>query len=217
MQVPVYSLTGEEVEKIEISDQVFAVPFNEGVVHQVMVGQLANARQGTASTKTRSEVQGSSRKIFRQKGTGQARAGGRRSPTRRGGGVIFGPRPRDYHQDTPKKMRRLALKCVLSSKVKDNELKVVQELKLEPKTKFMAQILGALGADSSALVVTANPEEHVIKAARNIKGIKTMPANLLNVLDILSHKMLLMTVSAIRRVEELWGEKTVEEVTNASV
>ena len=114
-------------------------------------------------------------------------------------------------------MRRLALKCVLSSKVKDNELKVVQELKLEPKTKFMLQILGALGADSSALVVTANPEEHVIKAARNIKGIKTVPANLLNVIDILSHKMLLMTVSAIRRVEELWGEKTVEEVTNASV
>ncbi len=217
MQVPVYSLTGEEVEKIEISDQVFAVPFNEGVVHQVMVGQLANARQGTASTKTRSEVQGSSRKIFRQKGTGQARAGNRRASTRRGGGIIFGPKPRDYHQNTPKKMRHVALKCVLSSKVKDNELKVVQELKLEPKTKFMAQILSALGADSSALVVTAGPEEHVIKAARNIKGIKTMPANLLNVLDILSHKMILMTVSAIRRVEELWGEKAVAEVTDASV
>lgn len=217
MQVPVYSLTGEVVDQIEISDQVFAAPLNEGVVHQVMVGQLANARQGTASTKTRSEVQGSTRKLFRQKGTGQARAGGRRSPTRRGGGIIFGPRPRDYRQDTPKKMRHLALKCVLSSKVKDEELKVVQELKLEPKTKYMAQILGALGADSSALVVTAGPEEHVIKAARNIKGIKTMPANLLNVLDILSHKVLLMTVSAVRRVEELWGEKAVEEVGDASV
>ena len=110
----------------------------------------------------------------------------------------------------------MALKCVLSSKVKDEELKVVQELKLEPKTKFMAQILNALGADSSALVVTAVPEEHVIQAARNIQGIKTMPANLLNVLDILSHKMLLMTVSAIRRVEELWGEKAVEGVGDAS-
>lgn len=217
MQVPVYSLTGEVVEKIEISDHVFAVPFNEGVVHQVMVGQLANARHGTASTKTRGEVQGSSKKLYRQKGTGEARAGSRRSPTRRGGGIIFGPKPRDYHQQTPKKMRRLALKCALSAKVKDNELKVVQELKLEPKTKFMAQVLGALGADSSTLVVTANPEEHVIKAARNIQGIKTMPANLLNVIDILSHKMLLMTVSAIRRVEELWGEKTVAEVTNAPV
>lgn len=216
MQVPVYSLTGEVVDHIDVSDQVFAVPFNEGVVHQVMVGQLANARQGTASTKTRSEVSGSSRKMFRQKGTGLARAGRRRSPTRRGGGIIFGPKPRDYHQDTPKKMRRLALKCVLSSKVQDDELKVVQELKLEPKTKFMSQILNALGADSSALVVTANPEEHVIKAARNLQGIKTMPANLLNVLDILSHKMLLMTVSAVRRVEELWGEKAVEEVEDAS-
>ena len=217
MQVPVYSLTGEVVDQVEISDLVFAVPPNEGVVHQVMVGQLANARQGTASTKTRSEVQGSSRKLFRQKGTGQARAGSRRSGIRRGGGIIFGPRPRDYHQDTPKKMRQLALKCVLSSKVKDEELKVVQELKLEPKTKYMAQILNALGADSSALVVTAGPEEHVIKAARNIKGIKTMPANLLNVLDVLSHKVLLMTVSAVRRVEELWGEKAVEEVRDASV
>jgi large subunit ribosomal protein L4 len=146
-----------------------------------------------------------------------ARAGRRRSPTRRGGGIIFGPKPRDYHQDTPKKMRRLALKCVLSSKVKDEELKVVQELKLEPKTKFMAQILHALGADSSALIVTTGPEEHVIKAARNIRGIKTMPANLLNVLDILSHKMLLMTVSALRSVEELWGEKAVAEVKDASV
>jgi large subunit ribosomal protein L4 len=217
VQVPVYSLTGEVVEQIEISDQVFAVPFNEGVVHQVMVGQLANARQGTASTKTRSEVQGSSRKLFRQKGTGMARAGGRRSPTRRGGGIIFGPRPRDYHQDTPKRMRRLALKCVLSSKLKDEELKVVQELKLEPKTKYLAQILSALGADSSALVVTSAPEENVIKAARNIRGIKTMPANLLNVLDVLSHKVILMTVSAVRRAEELWGEKAAAEVKDASV
>lgn len=217
MQVPVYSLTGEVVEQIEISDQVFAMPFNEGVVHQVMVGQLANARQGTASTKTRSEVQGSSQKMFRQKGTGMARAGGRRSPTRRGGGIIFGPRPRDYRQDTPKRMRRLALKCVLSSKLKDEELKVVQELKLEPKTKYLVQILGALGADSSALVVTSGPEENVIKAARNIRGVKTMPANLLNVLDILSHKVLLITVSAVRRVEELWGEKVAAEVKDASV
>ena len=216
MQAPVYGLTGEVVDNIEISDRVFGVPFNEGVVHQVMVGQLANARQGNASTKTRSEVQGSSRKLFRQKGTGMARAGRRRSPTRRGGGIIFGPRPRDYHQDTPKKMRRLALKCVLSAKVKDEELKVVQELKLEPKTKYMVQILGALGADSSALVVTDSPEEHVIKASRNIKGIKTMPANLLSVVDVLSCKMLLMTVSAVRRVEALWGEKMAEEVSDAS-
>ena len=215
MQVPVYSLTGEVVENIEISDQIFAVPFNEGVVHQAMVRQQANARQGTASTKTRSEVSGSSRKLFRQKGTGQARAGSRRSPLRRGGGIIFGPKPRDYRQAIPKKMRRLALRCVLSAKARDEELKVMAELKLEPKTKQMAQILKAVGADSSALVVTAEPQEHVIKSARNIKGIKTMPANLLNVLDILSYKMLLMTVSAVRKAEQLWGEKQAQEVKHA--
>jgi len=215
VQVPVYSLTGEVVENIEISDQIFAVPFNEGVVHQAMVRQQANARQGTASTKTRSEVSGSSRKLFRQKGTGQARAGSRRSPLRRGGGIIFGPKPRDYRQAMPKKMRRLALRCVLSAKARDEELKVMAELKLEPKTKQMAQILKAVGADSSALVVTAEPEEHVIKSARNIKGIKTMPANLLNVLDILSYKMLLMTVSAVRKAEQLWGEKQAQEVKHA--
>jgi len=215
VQVPVYSLTGEVVENIEISDQVFAVPFNEGVVHQAMVRQQANARQGTASTKTRSEVSGSSRKLFRQKGTGYARAGSRRSPLRRGGGIIFGPKPRDYRQAMPKKMRQLALRCVLSAKARDEELKVMAELKLEPKTKQMAQILNALGADSSALVVTAESEEHVIKSARNIKGIKTMPANVLNVLDILSYKMLLMTVTAVRKVEQLWGERLAEEVKHA--
>jgi large subunit ribosomal protein L4 len=217
LQSPVYSLTGEVVDQIELSDQVFAVPFNEAVVHQVVVGQQANQRQGTASTKTRSKVTGSSRKLYRQKGTGQARAGSRRSPTRRGGGIIFGPEPREYRQATPKKMRRLALKCVLSAKVRDGELKVVQELKLEPKTKYMAQILNDLGVDSSALIVTLEPQEYVIKAARNIQGIKTMPANLLSVIDLLSHKILLMTVSAVKRVEELWGEKQAEEVQNASV
>jgi len=114
-------------------------------------------------------------------------------------------------------MRRLALKCVLSAKARDQELKVVQELKLEPKTKYMAQILTDLKVDSSALIVTPEPQEHVIRAARNIQNIKTMPANLLNILDLLSHKTLLMTASAARRVEELWGEKKPEEVQNASV
>jgi large subunit ribosomal protein L4 len=217
VQVPVYSLTGEAVDQIELSDQVFAVPFNEAVVHQVMVAQRANQRQGTASTKGRSEVAGSSRKLFRQKGTGQARAGSRRSPLRRGGGITFGPDPRDYRQAIPKKMRRLALKCVLSAKARDEELKVVQELKLEPKTKYMAQMLADLGVDSSALIVTPEPQELVIRAARNIQNIKTMPANLLNILDLLSHRTVLITVSAVKRVEELWGEKKPEEVQNASV
>ena len=217
MQVPVYSLTGEVVEHIEISDRVFAVPFNEGVVHQAIVRQQANARQGTHSTKTRSEVAGGSGKLFRQKGTGLARAGTRRSPLRRGGGIIFGPKPRSYRQAMPKKMRRLALKCALSAKARDEELKVIAELKLEPKTKQMAQILADLGVDSSALLVTPEPEENVIKSARNLKRVKTMPANLLNVLDILSHKMLLMSVTAVRKAEQLWGEPVAQEVKNASL
>lgn len=208
MQVPVYNLAGEVVEHVEISDEVFAVPFNQPVVHQAMVRQQANARQGTASTKTRSEVSGSSVKLFRQKGTGQARAGSRRSPLRRGGGIAFGPRPRSYRQAMPKKMRRLALRCVLSAKVEDEELMVLEQLKLgEPKTKEMAQILATLGVGSSTLIVTAEPEESVIKSVRNLAGIKTLPANLLNVVDILSHKRLLMTVAAMRMVERLWGQR----------
>ena len=207
MQVPVYNLAGEEVEKIEISDQVFGVPFNEAVVHQVMVGQWANARQGTASTKTRGEVSGSTRKLYRQKGTGSARAGSIKSPLRRGGGIIFGPKPRSYRQAVPKKMRRLALRCVLSAKVRDKELIILEELKLpEPKTKEMVRILTALGVDSSVLIATSEMEENVVKSARNLPGTRIMPASLLNVVDILSYKMLLITVAAVRKAEELWGE-----------
>ena len=216
MQVPVYNLAGEEVEKIEVSDQVFGVPFNQVVVHQVMVGQRANARQGTASTKTRSEVSGSTRKLFRQKGTGLARAGSRKSPLRRGGGIVFGPKPRSYRQAIPKKMRRLALRCVLSAKARHKELMILEQLKLDqPKTKEMVQILTALGVDSSALIVTSEPEENVVKSTRNLPGIKTMPASLLNVVDILSRKRLLMTVAAVRKAEELWGERLSKEGSNA--
>jgi len=218
VQIPVYNLTGEIVEHIEISDQIFAAPVNEGVIHQAMVRQQANARQGTASTKTRSEVSGSGRKLFRQKGTGYARAGSRRSPIRRGGGIAFGPKPRDYSQALPKKMRRLALKGALSAKVRDKELMVLEKLEFdEPKTKKMAQILTTLGVNSSALVVTSEPEGNMIKSARNLPDIKTTPANLLNVLDILSYKMLLMTVTAIRKAEQLWEEKAAPEVNHASL
>jgi len=218
VRVPVYSLTGEVIKQIEISDEVFAVPFNEAVVHQAMVRQQANARQGTASTKTRSEVSGSSRKLFRQKGTGFARAGSRRSPLRRGGGIAFGPKPRSYEQALPKKMRQLALRCVLSAKAKDGELKVVEQLELdEPKTKEMVRILDALGVDSPALIATSEPEENVVKSARNLVGIKTIPASLLNVVDILSYKVLLMTVAAVRKVEQLWGKKLSQEESNASL
>ena len=218
MQVPVYSLAGEVIEHIEISDEVFAVPFNQAVVHQAMVRQRANVRQGTASTKTRSEVSGSSGKLFRQKGTGQARAGSRRSPLRRGGGITFGPHPRNYRQAMPKKMRQLALKCVLSAKVGDGELMVLEQLTFEvPKTKEMAGVLATLGVDSSALIVTVEPEESVVKSVHNLVRIKALPANLLNVVDILSHKRLLMTVAAMRLVERLWGKRLSQGGSNASL
>lgn len=218
MKIPVHNLAGEAVDPIEVSDYVFAVPLNEAVVHQVMVSQRANARQGTASTKTRSEVSGSTRKLFRQKGTGYARAGSLRSPLRRGGGITFGPRPRDYRQAIPKKMRRLALRCVLSAKARDEELIVLEQLKFdEPRTREMAQILKALGVDSSALIVTAEPEENVVKSVRNLPRIGITPASLLNVLDILSYKVLLMTVPAVRKAEELWGESATKRGSDASL
>jgi len=176
VKVPVYNLTGEEVRKIEISDAVFSVPFNEAVVHQVMVGMQANARQGTAATKTRGEINGSTKKLYRQKGTGYARAGSKKSPTRRGGGVSFGPQPSDYRQEIPKKLRRLALRCVLSSKASEGDLKILEGFNFDaPKTKKMMDVLTALGADSSALIVTQNPEENVIKSARNIPQVITTP------------------------------------------
>jgi large subunit ribosomal protein L4 len=206
VRVPVYSLGGEIVKYIEISDRVFAEPFNEAVVHQTMLRQRANARQGTASTKTRSEVSGSSRKLYRQKHTGFARAGSRRSPLRRGGGVVFGPKPRSYRQAMPKKMRRLALRCLLSAKVRDGELKVIEELKLsDPKTKEMVRILKGLGVDASALIVTGEAEVNVARSARNLSLVKTLPASILNVVDLLSYRVLVMTESAVRKAEESWG------------
>jgi large subunit ribosomal protein L4 len=206
VEVPVYSRAGEVIKNIELSDDVFAVPFNEAVVHQALVRQRANARQGTASTKTRSQVAGSTGKLFRQKHTGMARAGSKKSPIRRGGGVTFGPKPRDYRQDMPKKMRQLAIRCVLSAKARDAELKVTEELNFDrPKTKEMAGVLAALGVDSSVLIVTDMPQEGLVKSAHNLVGVKTLPANILNVVDMLSYKVLLMTESAVRRAERLWG------------
>ncbi len=212
MQAPVYGLTGEVVDNIEISDRVFGVPFNEGVVHQAVVRQRANARQGTASTKTRGEVTGSTRKLFRQKGTGNARAGSVKSPLRRGGGITFGPKPRSYRKAMPKKMRRLALRCVLSAKARDGELTILEALSLdEPKTREMVRILKTLKVDSTALIVTSEPKTNVVKSARNLPGIKTRPASVLNVLDIISNKALVMEVGAVRKAEELWGEESTEE------
>ena len=207
MQFPVRNISGEVVEHIEILDNVFAVPFNEAVVHQAMVRQLANSRASTASTKTRGEVSGSTRKMFRQKHTGWARRGSRRAPLLRGGGKAFGPHPRSYNQRMPKKMRRLALKCVLSAKASSGEMVLVDRFELtEAKTVKVLGALKALGADKSVLIVTAKPELNVVKSARNLQKTRTLPAALMNVVDLLSYRFLVITTDALHRVEEIWGE-----------
>jgi large subunit ribosomal protein L4 len=216
VQVSVYNIKGKVVDQIEVDESVFGLAPNESVVHQALVRQRANARVGTANTKTRGEVSGSTRKLFRQKHTGFARAGSRRTPIRRGGGVAFGPRTRSYRKAMPKKMRRLALKCVLSAKVSDGELLVVDSFGLErPRTKQVVDALRALGVQSSALLVSAEPDVNFIKSARNIEGSKTLPAGMLNVVDLLSYRMLLMSVDAVRRVEEIWGKR--EQLAEAQV
>jgi len=205
--VPVYSLNGEVAEQIELSQAIFALPFNEAVVHQAMVRQLANGRQGNASTKTRGEVSGSTRKLYAQKHTGRARRGDIKSPLLRGGGVVFGPKPRTYRQAMPKKMRRLALKCLLSAKVREGNIRLVQELDFKgPKTKDMINVLSSLGIDSSTLILTAQSTPNVVKSAANLPEVKVLPSALINVLDLLSYKMLVATVPAIRNIEQIWGK-----------
>ena len=211
MEVPVYNLSGEVVKNIVIADDVFDVPFNEAVVHQAMVCQQANKRQGTASAKTRSEVSGSTRKLFRQKHTGNARAGSIKSPLRPGGGIIFAPKPRDYRQAMPKKMRRLAIRCLLSAKARDGALKVLEAFALETsKTRDVLGILNTLGVGKSAIIATIESNDNLIKSARNLPGIKTMPVNILNTLDMLKYRELLITEEALRRSEQLWGKSQAE-------
>lgn len=208
MQVSVRNIQGEETGQIEVLDSVFGLPFNEAVVHQALLRQQANARVGTANTKRRGEVAGSTRKLYMQKHTGRARAGSLRSPLRRGGGIIFGPHPRSYAQRMPKKMRRLAIKCMLSDKLRQGEMVVVDEITLpQAKTKAMADILKSLQIPIPTLVVTPEFQNTVILAARNLPQVKTLPAPQLNVVDLLSHKALLITTEAVRKVEALWGEE----------
>jgi len=205
--VPVYSLNGEVVDQIELSQAIFALPFNEAVVHQAMTRQLASRRQGTASTKTRGEVIGSTRKLYSQKHTGRARRGDAKSPLLRGGGVVFGPKPRTYRQSMPKKMRRLALKCLLSAKVREGNIKLVQELDFKgPKTKDMINVLTSLGINSSTLILTAQSTPNAVKSAANLPEVKVLPSALINVLDLLSYEMLVATVPAIHNIEEIWGK-----------
>ena len=200
----VLDINGAKVDTVELSDAVFGITPNEKVMHAAVVNFLANQRQGTHSTLTRSEVSGGGRKPWRQKGTGRARVGTSRSPLWRGGAIIFGPKPRSYSFSIPKKKRRLALKSVLSSKVAENDIIVLDTLNFDqPKTKEMVKVLNALNVDAKALVVTAEVDENVIKSARNIEGVTPVAAASVNVYDLLAHNKLIITKDAIAKVEEV--------------
>jgi large subunit ribosomal protein L4 len=206
MKLPVHDVTGKEVDSIEVDEAVFGIEPHAAVVHQALVASLANKRVGNASTKTRGEVAGSTVKIRRQKGTGASRQGSKRAPHHRHGGIVFGPRPRDYDKALPKRMRRLALRSVLSSKAADGSLRVVSDLGVSaPSTKQMAGVLRALGFRRSVLVVTGQPDGNVKMSARNIDSVRMLPAAYLNVADLLGAQGLLMTVDAVRGAEALWG------------
>lgn len=205
-KVNVYNMQGDQVEQIELNEAIFGIEVNQHVVYEVVKNQLANKRQGTQSAKTRAEVRGGGRKPWRQKGTGRARAGSTRAPHWTGGGVTFAPKPRDYSYRVPKKIRRLAMKSALTSKVLENEIIVIDEFKLDaPKTKDMVNVLNKLSADRKALIVTLNPETNVIKSANNIPNVQTTVVNNLNVYDILKYNSLIITKEAVRKVEEVYA------------
>ncbi len=206
ISVPVRDLSGKEVGSLQVQESVFGVPMNKAVVYQALNRQRANQRAGTHDTLTRAEVSYSTKKPFAQKHTGRARAGMRKSPLWRHGGIIHGPKPRDYHQQMPRKMRRLAIRCLLSDKRQQGTLAVVQDLALaDGKTKAMAQALSALGAQGSVLVVTRDSDQKVVRAAKNLPKVMTTPAAQLNALSLLRHQHVVMTVDAVRKAEELWA------------
>jgi len=201
--VPVYNVHGQVVDEIELKDHIFAAPVNTALMHQVVVMQLANRRLGTVKTKTRAEVRGGGRKPWRQKGLGRARHGTIRSPLWRGGGVAFGPRPRDFGYVMPRKARRAALRGALTARLNAGGLKVVDVLELEvPRTRVVARLLANLETPR-ALIVTGVPSTVVYKSARNLPGVGTAVARDLNILDVLSHRHILMTRDAVRAVEEV--------------
>ena len=207
MKVPLYTREGEIKGEIELPSEVFGVPVNEALLHQAIVMYQANQRAGTASTKTRGEVKGSTRKLYPQKHTGRARAGSIRSPIRRHGGIVFGPKPRSYYQRMPKKMRRLALKCALSAKLRDGELKVIDDFGLsEPRTKEMREILSRLGIEKSALIVTGEAKPPVYLSARNLPKVDTSPAHTLNAYKILRRRHLVLEREAVEKIKEIWGD-----------
>ena len=206
MRVPVRNMTGEKVSEAELVDQVFAVAINEGVMHQALLRQLANARLGTASTKTRGEVRGGGKKPWRQKGTGRARHGSIREPQWRGGGIVFGPHPRSYRQRMPRKMRRLALRSALSVKAGDDQVVLLDDLKMEiPRTADMVAMLGNLGIDSTALLLLPEANPEVERSARNLPGVKVVRASCLNVRDILQYDYLIMPLASLEVIDGILG------------
>lgn len=205
-KVALYDMSGAQIGEIELNEDVFGIKPNEAVVQAFVKMQMANKRVGTASTKTRAEVSGGGKKPWRQKGTGRARVGSTRNPVWRTGGVVFGPKPRDYSYRLPRKVRRLALKSALSSKVIDNNIIVVDKLVFdEPKTKSMVKVLEALKVAKKTLVVTGDGDPNVSKSARNIPGVKPLRADFINVYDLLKHDTLLITRDAVNKVEEVFA------------
>lgn len=204
-KVDVYDMEGAITGSLELDDTVFGIEPNQDVLHRSILTHLANRRQGTHSTKTRSEVRGGGRKPYRQKGTGRARQGSIRSAQHVGGGIVFGPKPRSYACTLPRKMRRLAMKSALSAKVAAGSLIILDTLELpEIKTRGMIRIMQNLGADTSALLVTLNRDDRVEKSARNLCGIKTALVNTINVFDILKFDKFVVTKEAVLKVQEVY-------------
>lgn len=203
--VGVFNKEGNKVSDMELSESVFAVEVNEYALHQVVVALLANKRQGTQSTKTRSEVRGGGAKPWRQKGTGRARQGSIRAPQWIKGGIVFAPKPRDYRTSVPKSMRKVAMKSALTSKVQENQMIILDTLNFEaPKTKNIVEMLKALEANK-ALIITAESNEVVYKSVRNIQGISIIPANNINVYDLLKYEKLIITKDAVSKIEEVYA------------
>lgn len=205
-KIDVYNMEGKKVSDVELNDNVFGIEPNEAVVHSVLVNYLANQRQGTQSTKTRSEVSGGGRKPWRQKGTGRARQGSIRAPHWVGGGIALGPKPRSYSYKLNKKERRLAIKSCLSSKVIENELTVVDKFEFNAiKTKEVAKMLNSLKLEGKTLILLPEKNEIIQKSARNIKGVKTLSVNTINAYDLVNYKNLVVTLDTVKRLEEVYA------------
>ena len=205
-QVTVFDMTGKSVGEMTLSDAIFGIEPNTSVMHAAVVNYLANQRQGTQSTLTRSEASGGGRKPWKQKGTGRARQGSTRAPQWTHGGIALGPKPRDYSYELPKKVKRLALKSAFSAKVADNNLIVVDNIAVEGyKTKAVAEMLSNLGADKKALIVMPEVDAKLIKSAANIPGVKTALVNTINVYDILKYNTVITTKAVVAKIEEVYA------------